>query len=92
MQNLEVIAGGKEKFKSKCSVMLENTIETFEDYVVLGFDNKTGKATLMHNADALTLAVAQEMIKDAFCSMYKDLSDKEREIVDMVVFKGGSNG
>lgn len=78
---------GKKKLKPKCTVQLENNVQSFDEFVVVGYDRNKANATLTHNTDVMTLALGLEMIKHAFLESYKVLDDKEKEIVDAYLQK-----
>ena len=75
----------RSDFKPKCSVQLDNTKETFSDFVVVGHVMETGKTTILQNTDAITLGRAYQMIASAFKDSYDKLSITEKDLVDSVL-------
>lgn len=65
----------KKVFKPSCTIKMETGIDIFEDFVVVGHDEQSGKPTIMHNADTLTLGAAMIMITDAFNKSYSELPE-----------------
>lgn len=69
----------KKSFKPKCTIKMDNTVDTFTDFVAVGYNEQTGKTTLLQNADALTLGQAYLLISMAFADSLKTLPPELRE-------------
>jgi citrate lyase synthetase len=83
MSQFKVIAGGGAKsFVPGCTVTMDNSIDRFTDFVTVGWDNNKGVATLLQNADTITLGYAYLLISQAFMSSYNQLGEEERNLVD----------
>lgn len=83
MSQLKVIAGGGAKrFAPGCTVMLDDSVDKFTDFVTVGWDNNKDNAVIIQNADAITLGFAYLMIAKAFNDSYNSLTDEEKLIVD----------
>ena len=83
MAQLKVIAGGGAKsFVPSCIVTMDNSIDKFTDFVIVGWDYNKDTAVIIHNADAITLGFAYLMIAKAFKDSYDSLTDEEKSIVD----------
>jgi hypothetical protein len=78
--DLKVLTGGNESLPTKCVVTMDNVKSSFTDFVVVGFEG-TG-VSLLQNADTMTLAVALELIRKAFCQSYEALSARDKKAVD----------
>ena len=83
MSQLRVIAGDKVKrFAPSCTVLLDDSIDKFTDFVTVGWDHNKDTAVIIHNADTITLGFAYLMIAKAFKDSYDSLTDEEKLIVD----------
>ena len=83
MTQLKVIAGGGAKsFIPSCTVIMDDSIYKFTDFVTVGWDYNKDCAVIVQNADAITLGFAYLMIAEAFKDSYNSLTDEERSIVD----------
>jgi len=83
MTQLKVIAGGRAKsFVPSCTVIMDNSIDKFTDFVTVGWNNNKDNAVIIQNADVITLGFAYLMITKAFKDSYDSLTDEERSIVD----------
>lgn len=70
---MKVISGNKDVvLKPSCTVKIDNTIDRFEEFVVVGVE-KNGELTIVYNADALLLGMSVNEVSDAFYSLYRDL-------------------
>ena len=58
---------------------MDNTVDTFNEFVAVGYDEQTGKTTLLQNADPLTLGQAYLLISKAFADSLKTLQPELRE-------------
>lgn len=83
MTQLRVIAGDKAKrFAPSCTVLLDDSIDKFTDFVTVGWDYNKDTAVIIQNADTITLGFAYLMIAKAFKDSYDSLTDEEKLIVD----------
>ena len=83
MAQLRVIAGDKVKrFAPSCTVLLDDSIDKFTDFVTVGWDYNKDTAVIIQNADTITLGFAYLMIAKAFKDSYDSLTDEEKSIVD----------
>lgn len=83
MTQLRVIAGDRaERFAPSCTVLLDDSIDKFTDFVTVGWDHNKDTAVIIQNADTITLGFAYLMIAKAFKDSYDSLTDEERSIVD----------
>lgn len=83
MTQLKVIAGDKVKhFAPSCTVLLDDNIDKFTDFVTVGWDYNKDTAVIIQNADTITLGFAYLMIAKAFKDSYDSLTDEEKLIVD----------
>jgi hypothetical protein len=78
----EVHKGNNKEFKPKCTVQLDSSVNSFEDFIVIGFTRANGSFTVVHNADILTLATGLEVLAQHIRKMYADLSSDEKLIID----------
>lgn len=69
----------KKSFKPKCTVNMNSTVDIFNEFVTVGYNEQTGKTTLLQNADALTLGQAYLLISKAFADSLKTLPPEQRE-------------
>lgn len=69
----------KKSFKPKCTIKMDNTVDTFTEFVAVGYNEQTGKTTLLQNADPLTLGQAYLLISKAFADSLKTLPPEQRE-------------
>jgi hypothetical protein len=81
----------KVKYKPKCSVQMDNKIETFTNFVTVGND-KVGRTVILQNADALTLGQALQLLVVAFKESYDDLTQPEKDLVDGVLKNNWAEG
>jgi hypothetical protein len=73
----------KRSFKTSCTVKMNDTVDTFTDFVAVGYSTETGETTMLHNTDALTLGQAYLMLAKAFNDSMSQLSPEERaNVVD----------
>lgn len=72
----------KDQLPPKCTVQVDNEKVTYRDFIVVGFDDNTGHASLFQNTDALTLGIAQKLTTLRFVEAYNKLSEKEKAEVD----------
>lgn len=76
-----IIGGNKEKHEpTKCTVRLNNKVKAFTDFVTVGIEGE--KISIMHNADAITLGIAVQVVKEHFMNCYKDLTLEQKKVVD----------
>lgn len=85
MSQLRVIAKGKEEFKPKCNVFSGKGVDTYTDFITVGYDESTGRATLHMNADVMTVGQAIQMLSVEFKSMYDSLSPEQKKDVDSIL-------
>jgi hypothetical protein len=78
---MELKLMGQEVKKAKCTVQLDNEIQSFTDFITIGFDQK-GKVSVAHNCDILTISVGIEMMKYVMKEMYQVMPEDEKEIVN----------
>jgi hypothetical protein len=81
-----------EKFKktlnTSCTVKMNNGVDTFGEFVVVGYNEETGKATMLKNADALTLGLASKIIMKAFKESVAKLSPETQELLMVAIEEG----
>lgn len=86
MRDLKLVVDNKNVMpktsKPNCTVTLEDTKCSYDDFIAVGFNMETGKAMLLHNADAITIAYAKKLIEKAFVDSYNELSPEHKEVVD----------
>lgn len=82
---LELLPGGNQVMRPKCTVHLDNIVETFDDFVTLGFVKEKGEVKVVHNCDILTLKVGMEVLARAMCDMYDNMSQEEKDLVDPIL-------
>lgn len=76
---------GKRVMNPSCTIKMDDTANTFRDFVAVGFDNTTGITSLLHNTDAVTLGMAMMMINNAFESAMESLSVEQQADVYSVL-------
>lgn len=81
-----VIIGGKDK--AECTVRIGDKVQKFKDFVVVGIQGE--KISVAHNADAITLGIAVQVVKDHFMENYKLLDEVSKGVVDNF-FRGESS-
>lgn len=86
MSTLAVLKTNKPnaEFKPKCNVFMGSGVDTYHDFVMVGYDNETMKSTLLMNTDVITLGHAYLMIAKEFNEQYEALSDEDKKRVDSV--------
>lgn len=77
----------KKSFKPKCTIKMDDTVDTFNEFVVVGYDEQTGRTTLLQHADPLTLGQAYLLISKAFANSIQALQPEELE--ELREFLGG---
>lgn len=75
----------KEVFKPSCTVKLDNEVTTLNDFVAVGYDEKTQETYLLQNADAVTLGQALQLISLKFNEAMSNLSDEDKKAVQEVL-------
>jgi hypothetical protein len=80
---LQVLTNDKfrKSFKTSCTVKMDKGVDTFEDFVTVGYNEQTGTTTMLKNADAVTLGKAALMVAAAFRESLEGLSPAMREEV-----------
>lgn len=71
--------------KLNCRVSMDDSVESFTDFVTVGHNPMTGTTTLMQNADTITLGRAVRMTSAAFLDSYNALSAEDRVMVNDVL-------
>jgi hypothetical protein len=82
MSGLTLVDAQGRELKPKCTVHIDNKVETFSDFVAIGFDKKVGQVKVMHNCDILTLTVGMEVLHNTMNDMYSKMPQAEKDIVD----------
>jgi len=77
-----IIIGGNKQLnaKPKCTVRIDDKVKSFNDFVTIGIEGE--KISIMHNADAITLGIAVQVVKEHFMNCYKDLTLEQKKVVD----------
>ncbi|NLD21651.1 MAG: hypothetical protein GX664_04095 [Bacteroidales bacterium] len=76
-----------KSFKPKCTIKMDNTVDTFNEFVVVGYNEQTGKTTLLQHADPLTLGQAYLLVSKAFANSIQTLQPEQLE--ELREFLGG---
>jgi hypothetical protein len=82
MSGLILLDPHGRELKPKCIVHIDNNVETFTDFVAVGFYKQEGKVKVMHNCDILTLTIGMEVLSNTLNDMYDKMPQSERDIVD----------
>lgn len=90
--SLTLLPGNNDVMKSKCTVHINNSTESFDDFITLGFNRKDGKVHVLHNCDVLTISVGMDILAKAMTDMYDNMSQDERDIVDKYFEKEAKDG
>ena len=77
----------RKEFKPSVVVKMDKKVDTFEEFVVVGYNRKNNQFTMVHNADPLTLAVSLELVKNTMVQTYEAMGPEEKEAFDE--FLGG---
>lgn len=68
------------KPQASCTVKMDGKTRIFKDFVVVGIEGE--KISIAHNADAITLGIAVQVVKDHFMENYKTLDEVSKGVVD----------
>jgi hypothetical protein len=79
---LELLTGNDKVIKSKCIVHVNNTVDVYEDFVALGFNNKAQVVEVRHNCDVLTIHLGLKILSQVMTEMYDKMPQAEKDIVD----------
>jgi hypothetical protein len=79
---LELLTGNDKVMKSKCIVHVNNTVDTYEDFVALGFNAKAQIVEVRHNCDVLTIHLGLKILTQVMAEMYDKMPQAEKDIVD----------
>ena len=75
-------AGDGKYMSPKCIVNMDDTVDTFTEFVTIGWDVDKDTAVLIQNADTITLGYAYLLIANAFKNSYSQLDEDDKRIVD----------
>lgn len=65
---------------STCTVKMNGKTKMYKDFVVVGIEGE--KISIAHNADAITLGIAVQIVKDHFMENYTLLTEEDKLVVD----------
>jgi hypothetical protein len=78
----------KKTLKTSCTVKMFDTVDTFNNFVAVGYNEDSGKTIILQDADALTLGQAFVMVGQAFKKSLAGLSAEKKELVINLLTEG----
>ena len=87
-----VIHGAKPDatLKSKCTVQMNNTVDKFEDFVVVG-TKPNGQVIMLHNTDALTIGQAIQLLTILFVESCQKLTPAQNQEIREILMSMEGN-
>lgn len=79
---LELLSGNNKVLRPKCIVHVNNNIDTYDDFIVLGFNKKDNTIEVRHNCDVLTIHIGLTILSQVMSEMYDKMPQAEKDIVD----------
>lgn len=77
----------KKSLPTKCKVQINGEVETFTDFVTVGYNDESGETTIMRNTDAVTLGKALVMIQMAYNESIVGLSDSDMKDIKAAILE-----